>query len=528
MPVAYNSSVVGRLAAWMAGLAGWRRWAVAFLLGAVGALALPPIYVLPALVVAFSGLLWQVDGARRPRAAFWLGWWFGFGWFTASLYWIAAALFVDIARFWWLLPFTVTGLPAFLAGATGLATWIAWATRSRGAGRVLALAAAWTLGEWIRQWAFTGFPWNLVGQVWGVADASFQGAALVGVLGLGFLAVFAAASPATLADAATGARRAAPAVSALVAVAAFTAWGAARLAEPDPGDQPGVRLRLVQASIPQTLKWDPRARDAIFRRMVELSRGPGFDRVTHVVWPETAGPSFLDRDPERLAFLATAAPPNGLVITGTNRTTREPTDPPQIWNSLQAVDGTGRILEHYDKAHLVPFGEYLPLRAILGRIGMSKVTAGSIDFSAGPGPRTLSLPGLPPVGPAICYEVLFPGAVADPARRPEWLLNITNDGWYGRTAGPHQHLEIARARAVEEGLPLVRSANNGISAVFDALGRERARLGLDEVGVLDAALPRPVPPPPFARFGDVLPGAIALAAWLAAVLMRRRDSPSGG
>ena len=520
IPIA-RPTAVARLAAAVSALSGWRRMGLAFGLGGLGALALPPLYLLPAMIAGFTGFVWLLDGAGRGRTAFWVGWWFGFGYLTVGFYWIAAALFIDIARFWWLLPFTVTGLPALLACASGLAALAAWATRASGSGRILALAAAWAVGEWIRTWIFSGFPWNLVGQVWGVTDATLQGASLVGILGLGLLAVLVAAAPATLADGPAGLRRWVPTLAALGLVVVASAYGMVRLQDASTGTVPGVRLRLVQASIPQVLKWNPAAREAIFQRHLELSRGPGFERVTHVVWAETAGPSFLDRDPARRAALGTAAPPGGLVLTGTNRTTPQPTDPPMVWNALQALDPEGRILGSYDKAHLVPFGEYLPLRAILGRLGMSKVTAGSIDFSAGPGPRTLDLPGLPPVGPLICYEVIFPGHVIDPARRPEWLLNLTNDGWYGRTAGPYQHLEIARARAVEEGLPLVRSANNGISAVFDAHGRERGRLDLDAAGVLDAELPRPIAAPPYARLGLLAPGLLVLLCWAAAWRSRR-------
>jgi apolipoprotein N-acyltransferase len=522
MTAAAGGGILGRLAGRVAGLAGWRRWALAFGLGAAGSLALPPLYFVPGLVVAFTGLVWQLDGARRPRQAFWLGWWFGFGYLTLSLYWIAAALFIDIAQFWWLLPFTVTGLPALLAGAAGLATFAAWATGGRGVGRVLALAAAWGVGEWVRFWAFSGFPWNLVGQVWGASDYTLQLASVVGILGLSVLAVLAAAAPATLADAGRGPARWGPSVAALVLVVLVAGFGAVRLSDAVVETVPGVRLRLVQASIPQTLKWKPGARDAIFQRHLELSRAPGFDRVTDIIWAETAAPSFLDRDAGRRAVLATAVPEGGLMLVGTNRTTPQPTDPPQVWNAMQAIDGSGRILASYDKSHLVPFGEYLPLRDVLGRLGMSKVTAGSIDFSAGPGPRTLDLPGLPPVGPLICYEVLFPGHVVDPARRPDWLLNLTNDGWYGRTAGPHQHLEIARARAVEEGLPLVRSANNGISAVFDAFGRERAQLGLNVAGVLDVELPRPIAPTIQARIGILGAAVLVFACWAGALATRRR------
>ncbi|MGE0722982.1 MAG: apolipoprotein N-acyltransferase [Alphaproteobacteria bacterium] len=508
----------------LAALSGWRRWAVAFLLGVLAATALPPAYLLPAAVVGFTGLVWLLDGAGSPRAAFGLGWWFGFGHFTSSLYWIAAALFLDIAAFWWLVPLAVCALPAFLAIFPGLAAMVARASGAAGYGRVLALAAAWTVGEWLRSWVLSGFPWNLTGQLWGVTDASFQGAALVGVFGLGFLAVAVAGAPAVLADGRRAGLRAIVAAAAIVAaVAGFGLW---RLAGAPGDDVPGVTLRIVQASIPQRLKWDPEARDRNFDRHLALSAGPGAERVSHLIWPETAGPSFLDRDPARRMALADVVPPGGLALVGTNRTTPAPTEPFQVWNSLQAVDPEGAIRGHYDKAHLVPFGEYLPMRGLLGAIGFSKVTAGSVDFSSGPGPRTIDLPGLPPVGPLICYEVIFPAHVADPARRPDWLLNLTNDGWYGRTAGPHQHVEIARARAVEEGLPLVRSANNGISAVFDRYGRVRARLGLDEAGVIDAPLPRAGPATPYARWGNALP--LLLVVFGAGIALASRTQSISG
>jgi len=516
------------LARRLAGLAGWRRAGAAALLGAIGMLALPPAHLVPALAVAFTGLVWLLDGAAAApnplRAGFRDGWWFGFGYLAVGLYWIAAALFVDIARFWWLVPFAVLALPAALALFVGLVGAVLARLALSGPARVLALAVAWTVGEWTRGVVLTGFPWNLAGYAWTAGDAAAQGAALVGAYGLSALAVLIAAAPATLADPGSRARRQGLPLVAAALLALALAGGWWRLAGAEAGDQPGVRLRLVQAAVPQTLKWDPGERDRILERHIALSRGPGFAAVTHVIWPETAAPSFLDRDPERRALVARAAPPGGLVLVGTNRTTPERREPFQVWNSLQAIAPDGSVVGHYDKAHLVPFGEYLPARAVLGRLGLGKITAGTVDFSAGPGPRTLALPGLPPVGPLICYEAIFPGAVTARESRPAWLLNLTNDGWYGRTAGPYQHLAIARMRTVEEGLPLVRAANNGISAVFDAYGRERARLPLDASQVLDSPLPSPIDPTPFARLGGLAPGLLLLIlALIAAALQRTRQ-----
>ncbi len=282
----------------------------------------------------------------------------------------------------------------------------------------------------------------------------------------------------------------------------------------------GVRLRLVQANIAQHHKWRDDLRADHFARHVELTAAPAAAPITLVIWPETAVPYLLDREPERLAMIADLVPPGGLLITGAVRATPEGMTPFQVWNSLRVIDDGGAVVATYDKHHLVPFGEYVPFRGILTLV---KLTAGAVDYSPGPGPRTLALDGLPSVSPLICYEAIFPGQVTDPDDRPGWLLNVTNDGWYGVSTGPYQHLAQARLRAVEEGLPLVRAANTGISAVVDSFGRVTASLGLAKAGVVDAALPMALPDPtPFARAGAwpflFVLAAIGLWAW----------RPSGG
>lgn len=509
-----------RSALWLASLTGLRRHLAAALLGALAAAALPPVDMTPVLLIAFPGLVWLADGNGGYKSAFALGWSFGFGFFVAGLYWIAAALFVDIAQFWWLVPFAVAGVPAGLAIFTATALAVSHALcrwlRLGGTGRVLALVLCWSGAEWLRGHILTGFPWNLIGYAWSGAFpgaiAMLQMTSLGGIYGLSLLTVLVACLPARLGD--FSGRRSLSLVAALVLIAAPAAWGAYRLAQGHPADVPGVTLRLVQPSIPQTFKNDPAQLLGNFRRLFALSTSPAAVTPTAIIWPEDAAPPFLDRDGGARQALAQAAPPNGYIITGTTRTDPPPQAPTHVWNSLVAIDHAGTIVASYDKFHLVPFGEYVPLRGLLP---MQKITPGTIDFSAGDGPHTITLPGLPPFSPLICYEAIFPGAVVDPAHRPDWLLNITDDAWYGFTSGPFQHVAIARVRAVEEGLPLARDGDNGVSAMFDPYGRVVARLDLDAIGVLDVKLPQALPPTLYSRVGDI-PFFIALLLIIAALL----------
>ncbi|MBU3738924.1 MAG: apolipoprotein N-acyltransferase, partial [Rhodoferax sp.] len=276
----------------------------------------------------------------------------------------------------------------------------------------------------------------------------------------------------------------------------------------DAGD--GPLLRLVQPDIPQSLKWDPRARQDHLRLTADLSYAPGYERIDHLIWPETATLFPLAGDPAFRLDLARLVPPAGYLLTGSTRVERAPVL--RAWNSLHALDANGEIRATYDKFHLVPFGEYVPLRGILP---LERITVGPVDFSSGPGPRTIRLPGLPAFSPLICYESIFPRAVRHPVDRPDWILLATNDAWFGSSAGPYQHYAASRFRAIEEGLPVVRAANGGISAVIDGEGRVRAALALGARTHLDARLPRALPPPPYARAGDALLAALALALLLA-------------
>ena len=504
-------------------LSSQRRTALAILLGALSALALPPWHLVPLIVPAFAGLLWLLDAAAqspRPlRAAAVTSWLFGVGHFLVGVHWIVEPFLVNAARHGWLSPFALAGMAGGLALFPAVSGLITAALARRFAltaiARALTFAAVWVVFEWVRSWLFTGFPWNLTGYVWAATPAVMQIAAVVGILGVSLMTVAAAAMPAALASAGTD-----RGVRAWIAVVLFTvvvpgaAWvgGAARLGTAPEYDAdattamvPGVRLRIVQANIPQRQKWQVELRAGHLRRHIALSQQPSAQPPTHVIWPETAVPFFLANDDSVRAAVAVAAPRDGALITGALRRGGSPGDA-SFWNAAHAISGDGRIVASYDKAHLVPFGEYVPLRGILP---IDKLVAGQGDFSAGGGRQTIALPGLPPVSPLICYEAIFAGAVARRDERPGWLLNLTNDAWFGTFAGPQQHFAIAATRAVEEGLPMVRAANTGISAVIDPYGRPVAILGLGVEGVIDSGLPRALAvPTPYARWGNVIPGAL--------------------
>lgn len=507
---------IATLAEGLVALRPRRRRLALFAAGAVGAAALPPTHVLPALLLAAPVLVWAVAAAPTRRAAFGAGFWWSAGWFAVGLYWISNALLTDPVKFGWMIPFAIFGLSSLLAAFNGLATLAVHACRLERIAQIPALAVTMTAAEWVRSWIFTGFPWNPVGSVWDFSLPILQFGALAGIWGLDLVTWLVLFAPAVLII--PGRRRLVAALT-LGLPALLALGGGIRLALNPLELLPGITLRIVQANVAQGNKWAEERREANLAEHVALSRRPGFETLGAVIWPETAVSYFLDLDGGHRALAAAAAPPKGLLLTGAPRITPRGVQPLQIWNSLMAVTPGAETVAVYDKVHLVPFGEYVPLRGLLP---IAKITHGGTDFSAGPGPATLALPGLPSAAPAICYEAIFPGALVDrSAPRPGWIVNVTNDGWFGISSGPHQHLAASRMRSIEEGLPQARAANTGISAVFDGLGREIALLPLGEKGILDAPLPQAGAAPLYARLGDAGPALLALLTIFAAWHWRR-------
>jgi apolipoprotein N-acyltransferase len=479
---------------------GFRRVMLAFAYGALTSLAYSPADIVPVLAISFPALIFLLQGAKSWRTAFFLGWSFAFGFFVFDLYWTAASMFVDIEQFWWAVPLAACGLPAAFAIYYGLAAMLARMLGLQGASGAVRFALAWFLADYARGHFFTGFPWNLEGYAWVDFAPVLQLASLIGMYGLTLLTLAAACLPAALADETSPMRRRLLLAGLGAALALTIMWGAERISGAGTATVPHVRLRLVQPDIMQEMKWKDETREKNFVRLLALSTGPAEKPVTHIIWPETAATYYLAEDTEHRNAIAAIVPPGGAVLTGVLRHELDAFAQVHFYNSLIAVNRDSKITAVYDKAHLVPFGEYIPYRDVLP---IPPIAGMGLDFSHGPGPRTLRVEGLPSFSPFICYEAIFPGAVVDRADPPQFLLNVTNDGWYGNTAGPWQHFAIARARAVEEGLPLVRVANTGISGIIDPYGRVLARLDLGKRGIIDGDLPLPLPTPAFfSRAGE--------------------------
>jgi len=494
---------------------GWRRAGIAFAAGALSVLALAPFNAWPILFLTFPVLVWLVDGSAGRWGGAWqaaiAGWCFGFGYFVAGLYWIGYAFLVDAKTFAWLLPIAVSGLPAYLALFTGLGLAVARLIWLRGPVRILSLAVALTAAEWLRGHLLTGFPWNTFGYALSEPLALAQAVSLVGIWGLTFIALAVFASPAVLADDRVDTPHPfRPLILGVMLLAALTGYGAARLATHQTAYVKGVKLRIMQPNLPQDARFNYSAKQQVMADYLHLSdraTGPqssGVRDVTHLIWPESAFPFFLTREPDALAQIVALIKPGTELITGAVRAVPDATDPRRFraYNSVYVIDPDGSIRGVYDKVHLVPFGEYLPFQPFLERLGLRQLTKVIGGFLSGERRHTMDVPGAPKMLPLICYEAIFPGAAVPSGERPGWLVNVTNDGWFGISTGPHQHFQQARMLAIAEGLPLVRAANTGISAVIDPLGRIIQSLPLGDEGVLDSALPQAIAPPLSVKSGD--------------------------
>lgn len=488
-----------RFGDWLHARAVWRLPLTAFLAGVLLTTTFAPVSFFPAAFVAFPLMVFLLDQASDTRSAFATGWWTGFGLFSVGLTWIGHSFTQQDNVPVILAPFAILALAGVMALYTAFSFVVCQKLWVKGPARILLFTAIWVFFEFARGFLFTGFPWHLAGSLWADWLSVAQGASLFSVYGLSAITVLAAATPILLVARPLSGRVITAAMMPILALGAIAVWGQMRLSSAATEYEISVSLRLVQANVNQREKWLSHLIDNHFDRHMRLSRGDS-DRgraegIKLLVWPETAVQrETFDRDASLLRWRMSRLLEFGsYAITGAPRFERTPSGV-NYFNSLFAFNSRGQLYARYDKSHLVPFGEYLPFQGLFEALGIQQLT-GSVAFTAGDAAQTIRLPGVPPFSPLICYEIIFPGQVLDPQDRPKWLLNVTNDGWFGLTNGPHQHLGLARFRAIEEGLPVVRAASTGVSAVMDGHGRTVASLGVDKAGVLDSPLPRAIEPP---------------------------------
>jgi len=496
-------SALVRIGDFLRQASGWRRAGIAFVTGALSAFSFAPFEIFPLFLLAVAVLVLLIDGAletKRPMlSAFWVGWLWAFGQFLFGLYWVAYAFLVEAEAHAWQIPFVEIFLPGGLALFIALACAISARFWRPGPSRIFVLAIAYGAAEWVRGDILTGFPWNLPAYSWGASLGVLQSTALFGSYSLSLLTILFGASLAQLLS--DGMRRWQLPAAMTALFATFWIGGEIRLATVHPVDVPGVRLRLVQPDVPQREKIQRRYWTRNWRQLVQLSLTPTRTPPTIIIWPEAAPPYVFTRVQGAMDQVAALTGNDRLLMTGAVRVFRKDDGRLGASNSFYIFGPGGVLLSTYDKFHLVPFGEYLPFANLLERLGVNQLVDVPEGFRAGDGPHTFVIPGAPPVGPLICYEIIFPGAVTA-AERPGWIVNVTDDSWFGPSSGPYQHLLTAQVRAIEEGIPIARDANTGISAIIGPLGQVRAHLGLGQSGVVDSALPAAVPKTAFARFGD--------------------------
>lgn len=471
-------------------------YSMAFLFGCIGALSFAPLFYIICSFAAFSGLMLLLDYSRSNKESFFIGWLFGTGYFAVGLYWISISLFVDINKYFYLLPFSAILLPSLIALYIAITTLISAVFRLNEWSKVLVFALNWTIIELLRSKLFTGFPWNLQGYVWCFSDNFIQITSILGIYSLSFLSILLFCTPYLILT--KNMFNLLFVIVIIVCIAAIWWLGKERLNKADIDDDININIRLVQANIGQRAKW---SKDALHNNLIthiNLSNAPSDNNIDYIIWSESALPYLIKADNKPLDYLATINP-NSNIITGAVRA--ELTNQGHIhklWNSLFLINSTDtKIIDYYDKSLLVPFGEYIPFA---GFLPLDKITHGSIDFSKGKLNKLLG--DNYKFLPLICYEIIFPFNIRNTLERASWIVNITNDSWFGNSSGPYQHLHMGRVRAVEYGIPIVRAANTGISAVIDGYGRIRSSLGLSQRGIIDSKIPKLLPETFYSKYGD--------------------------
>jgi apolipoprotein N-acyltransferase len=490
-------------------LTGWRRPITIILLGVISATALPPWYFLPG-IFSFSILATLLYKCANSMEIACVAWLFSFGYHLLGLHWLSNAFLIESDKFAFLIPIIFLGLPAVLALFPACLLSLFPLISSSIPKNMIAIASLWSLSDYIRGHLFTGFPWNLTSYAMSVSESLSQVASVFGAYGLNFLVIFVAVGPSVLLVKRCFWTRHSINILILCFLIPFILWfsGMVRLLEANVTTNPNVLIRIVQANISQKDKWRTELKFKNISKYLKLSNlpirinysDPSEQKIDFIIWPETAVPAFLANDRKLRASIMRALPASSRLITGAPAIAAQPKT--QLHNSLFVISSEAKIEAQYDKVRLVPFGEYVPLKEWLP---ISKVVQGLADFRAGSGLKVLNVPLLGFISPVICYEIIFPGDVIKEQEKNQsnLIINLTNDAWFGNGAGPRQHLAIAKMRAIEEGVPLIRSANTGISGFYDAYGRTMGEINLNQEGILDQYLTNPIPYRTiYSRFGD--------------------------
>ncbi len=482
-----------------------------FIAGALCNLAFAPIHFFPAAIISISAFYFLLENEGQKKRIFWLSWFYGFGYFLAGVYWIAIALLVDASQFAWLIPFAVTLIPGVLAiylalFALSYKALIKKFNFSATYQKAIIFAIFWLIFEILRAFLFTGFPWNLLGYIWSFSDSLSQIANIFGIWGLSLFSVFICLIPTSFfkfenrkisikksnfSDKVFGTT-----LFFFFILSLF--YGHYCIDESKIMAEEDKKLRLVQGNIQQDMKWDAQQKYRNFLKHIKLTNSQDLNAVKIVIWSETAVPYAIDGNPELLDNLKLATPSDGALITGAVRVKYSSSDEVEgVWNSVFAVGDSG-VIDYYDKHHLVPFGEYIPLQKYLPFV--SKITDGAIGFSEGDGAKTVKTNSLS-FSPLLCYEVIFSDKIIDKKDRPDLLVNLTNDAWFGKSSGPYQHFDMAKMRAVEYGISLARVANTGITAFFDPFGRVVKKIDLNEEGFIDVSFIKSLEPTIYSKYG---------------------------
>ncbi|MBU6339258.1 MAG: apolipoprotein N-acyltransferase [Rickettsiales bacterium] len=487
---------------------------ISFFAGGLCSLAFAPFHFFVSAIISLSFLYFLLEEEKwenKPfKRIFLLGWFYGFGYFLTGVYWITISLLVDAEKFAWLIPFAITLIPGVLAIYFALFAvtnvfLVKKLNLSQNYKRITIFAVLWLIFELLRSFLFTGFPWNLLGYSWFFNDQLVQLASVFSVWGLSFFATLIYVIPSLFVGFSKGkffrkkpvfADKFFGTILFFLLISGFF-YGHHHLNQGIMPADDSKKLRLVQGNIKQELKWDAQKKYENFVKHIELSNSKDLSEVAAVIWSETAVPYAIDNNSDLINKLRLATPKNGVLLTGALRVKYLSSDEIEaVWNSVFAIEESG-VIGHYDKHHLVPFGEYVPLQEYLPFI--SKITDGAVGFSKGNGPETIKTNVLS-VSPLLCYEVIFPDKIIDKKDRPDLLVNLTNDAWFGRSLGPYQHFDMARMRSIEYGISLARVANTGITAYFDPFGHVVQKINLDEEGIIDVSFIEKLEPTIYSRF----------------------------